>query len=209
MKRKVTSLAMAGVIGIGGLTAGAVLAPAIASAATGDSSTGAAVRDRVTEIKNALAGLVKDGTLTQAQADKVATTLDQKLPQGGHGGHGFGRPNLDTAASALGMTEDQLGQQLQSGKSLADVAKSKNVSVNTLLSKLVTAAQNDLAAAVKAGRLTQAQADSLKTDLQARITEMVNRQGFGRGGHGRHGDDDGNVPTPSPSSSTSGTTSST
>jgi len=209
MQRKVTSLAMAGVIGIGGLTAGAVLAPAIASAATGDSTPGAAVRDRVTEIKNALAGLVKDGTLTQAQADKVATTLDQKLPRGGHGGRGFGRPNLDTAASALGMTEDQLVQQLQSGKSLADVAKSKNVSVNTLVSKLVTAAQNDLAAAVKAGRLTQAQADSLKTDLQVRITEMVNRQGFGRGGHGHHGDDDGNVPSPAPSSSTSGSTSST
>jgi hypothetical protein len=78
-----------------------------------------------------------------------------------------------------------------------------------LVSKLVTAAQSDLAAAVKAGRLTQAQADSLKTDLQARITEMVNRQGFGRGGHGHHGDDDGNVPGPAPSSSTSGSTSST
>src|SRR4051812_34024660 len=116
MQRKVTSLAMAGVIGIGGLTAGAVLAPAIASAATGDSTAGAAVRDRVTEIKNALAGLVKDGTLTQAQADKVATTLDQKLPRGGHGGHGFGRPNLDTAARPPGMDADPAGAPVPGGE---------------------------------------------------------------------------------------------
>jgi hypothetical protein len=210
MQRKVTSLAMAGVFGVAGLTAGAVLAPAVASAASGDTTAAAAVRDRVSEIKEALAGLVKDGTLTQAQANKVATTLDQKLPRGGHGGHGghgFGRPHLDAAASALGMTEDQLVQQLQSGKSLADVAKAKNVSVDTLVSKLVTAAQTDLAAAVKAGRLTQAQADSLKTDLKARVTDMVNRQGFGRGGHRGHDDDDapnpGSSSTPSTSSSAS------
>ena len=207
MQRKVTSLTMAGVFGVAGLTAGAVLAPAVASAASGDTTAGAAIRDRVSEIKDALAGLVKDGTLTQAQANKVATTLDQKLPHGRHGGRGFGRPDLDAAASALGMTEDQLVRQLQSGKSLADVAKAKHVSVDTLVSRLVTAAQSDLADAVKAGRLTQAQADFLKTDLKARITETVNRQGFGRGGHGRHGDDDAPDPgwrsTPSTSSSTS------
>ncbi len=74
MKRtRASGLVLAGVMGMAGLGVGVVIAPAAASAATSGSTT-QAVTGRLTSIKNALTGLVTDGTITQAQADKVAST---------------------------------------------------------------------------------------------------------------------------------------
>lgn len=180
MRPKTRTVVAAGALAAASL---GILAPAAIAASSDGTTVTGAVSDRVTKIKDALKGLVSDGTLTQAQADKVATTLADKLPppggpggRGGPGGHGHGfGPGLEAAASALGLTEDQLRTELRSGKSLADVAKAKGVSVDTLISKLVAAAKAKIAERVKAGELTQAQADERLADLKERITDMVNR----------------------------------
>ncbi|MEP7369702.1 MAG: hypothetical protein ABI662_08610, partial [Dermatophilaceae bacterium] len=136
---------------------------------------------------------------TKAQADKVASTLDSKLPKAGPGGLGrhFGRfggmgmrmrETEDAAAKALGMTADQLHTAMEGGKSLAAVAKAKGVSVTTVVKAMVASAQGQLATAVKDGKLTQAQADKLKTSLTQRITDRVNEvRPEGGPGHGRRG----------------------
>lgn len=201
---RVPALVVAGAVGLAGLGVGVVIGPAAASAAT--SSATHAVTDRVTAIKDALAGLVKDGTLTQAQADKVATTLDDKLPVRGPHGPGMVREGLDDAAKVIGISGDELRTQLQSGKSLAEVAKSHGVSEDTLVTRLVASAKSHLADAVKAGRLTQAQADRMTADLSARITRMVtSTPRFG--GPGRHGGPDGRWSEP-PNGSGSGSSTS-
>jgi hypothetical protein len=216
---RTSGLVLAAAVGLAGVGIGAAMGPVGASAAT---ATTQAVTDRVTAIKNALAGLVKDGTLTQAQADKVATTVDGALPRGGSGGFGRhgglgrhgGRGDLDTAASVLGMTRDELRTALESGKTLAQVAQGKNISQATLIDKLVAAEKTRIAAEVKAGRLTQAQVDSLTADLTARVTERVTSTRpmmAGRGHHRQDGYGGGTPPTPpapgsTPSSSGSGTT---
>jgi hypothetical protein len=200
MKTRAPALVLAAAVGVAGLGIGATIGPAGAVAAT--SSATQAVTDRVTAIKNALAGLVKDGTLTQAQADKVATTLDSTLPERGFGGHGMGLgrhgmrlgAGLDEVADIIGVTKKELRTELRSGKTLAEIAKTKGISQDTLVSKLVAAAKTRIAAEVKAGRLTQARADAITKDLSARITEMVTRSGpMGMRGHHRfgNGDDDG------------------
>ena len=181
----------AGLILTGVLATGAVGAVAItpASATTSDN----VVTSRLAHIKSALSGLVKDGTLTAAQADKVAGALDSQPPMGGRGGRGsmgggFGGMGMnqshDAAAKALGMTSDELYAAVQSGKSLADVAKDQKVSVDSLVKAMVADAKADLAAAVKAGTMTQAQADTMKSSLTERITNQVNgvRVGGGMGG---------------------------
>jgi hypothetical protein len=180
----------AGLILTGVLATGAIGAVAMtpASATTSDN----VVTSRLAHIKSALTGLVKDGTLTQAQADKVAGTLDSQPPMagmGGRGGRGGGggmgmTQSHDAAAKALGMTSDELYAAVQSGKSLADVAKDQKVSVDSLIKAMVADAQGDLAAAVKAGTMTQAQADTMKSTLTERITDQVNgvRTGGGMGG---------------------------
>ena len=207
----------AGLILTGVLATGAIGAVAMtpASATTSDN----VVTSRLAHIKSVLSGLVKDGTLTQAQADRVAGTLESQPPMAGMGGRG-GRGGMgggggmgmvqshDAAAKALGLTSDELYTAVQGGKSLADVAKDQEVSVDSLVKAMVADAEGDLAAAVKAGTMTQAQADTMKSSLTERITDQVNGVRAG-GGMGRVARGAGLAPsTGSTSGSTSGTPSS-
>lgn len=204
MKTKAGNLVLATALGLGGLTTGLVVAPAIASAATTQATTTEAVGDRLTKIKSALSGLVTDGTISQEQADKVATTLDEALPQrgdgpGGHGpgGRHGGRHGVEAATAALGVTPQELRTALREGKSLADVAESKGVAKDTLVAAMVEEAKAHLAEKVTAGRLTQAEADTRLAELTTKITEQVDRKG-GPGRPGRGGER-GDDPAPAPS----------
>ena len=108
-----------------------------------------------------------------------------------HGGHG---DDLDAAATYLGTTTSDLLTQLQAGKTLAQIAGSKTPG---LIAALVAHEKQEIADAVKAGRLTQAQADQIAPTLTQRFTDLVNgvrpagRPGFGpgHGPRGGHGDD--------------------
>lgn len=180
MRKKLIIATAAGVLTLGGV---AVAVPVLA-----DTDGETSVVDR---IKSALSGLVDDGSLTQEQADEVATTLsDAGLGHGGH--HGGDRIGLETAADALGLTEAELRTALEpDGTSLADVAQDQGVDVGTLVDALVQAQQDRIAQAVEDGRLTQAEADQRLADLEARVTERVNSDDPVRGHHGRgrQGDD--------------------
>ena len=83
-------------------------------------------------------------------------------------------PKLDAAATYLGMTEAQLRTELRSGKTLAQIAKAHGKTAEGLVQALVDAAEKKLDAAVKAGRLTRAEADEMLTGLKERITDFVN-----------------------------------
>ncbi len=152
----------------------------------------------VSKLKDALEGAavdqvnqaVKDGKLTQAQADAIIARINSgDLGSGlgfgrgfgpgmgfGFGGHMGGFAGIDmlaTAATYLGVTEAQLQTQLQAGKSLADVAKATSgKSVSGLEDALVAAATK----AVNANtNLTADQKTQILADLKARIDDMVTR----------------------------------
>ena len=84
---------------------------------------------------------------------------------------------LEAAAGYLGLTETQLRTELEGGKSLAQVAKDQNKSVDGLVNALFVDAKGKLDAAVSAGRLTNAQETEMLGVLKDRITNMVNRTG--------------------------------
>ena len=139
---------------------------------------------------------LKAGRLTQQQADmlkaRVKTGGGLGLPLfGGHGpGFHHGGPpfaGLDAAAKYLGLTEAQLRMQLRSGKTLEQVAKAQNKSVDGLKQAMLADAKQHLDADVKAGRLTQSQADKVLADLSQRLDNLI-QNGFGRGpdGDGDH-----------------------
>ena len=75
---------------------------------------------------------------------------------------------LDGAATYLGLTEDKLREQLQAGKSLADVAKATSgKTVEGLKAAIKDAPVKQLDQAVKDGKLTAAQRDKIVSALDA------------------------------------------
>ena len=146
-----------------------------------------------TAMKNRIDQAVKDGRLTQAEATRLKAAIDrQSVPMLGpgfrhHGGPGhFGRGHrgLESAAKYLGMTEAALRTQLESGKTLAQVARDRNKPVDGLVDALVAEKRTRIQADVKAGRLTQAEANEFVQGLKARVTDMVNGRFAPRFGHG-------------------------
>jgi hypothetical protein len=71
---------------------------------------------------------------------------------------------LKTAADTLGMTPAELRTELQSGKSIADVAKEKNVDVQKVVDALVAEAKSRLETEI--GKLPD------------QMTKVVNRKGI-------------------------------
>jgi hypothetical protein len=205
MRMKLATYALAGALGLTGVAGAVLVAPAVSHAATGDS---AALERRVSSLKDALKGLVGNGTITQAQADQVASTLAASRPEdlGGHRGHGGGGRGAHLEAlSSLGITAQEVRVAAAAGKKLAQLAQEQGVSQDKLVSTLVAAGKARLADAVADGRLTQAEADEKAADLEARVrkhlAEPVRAKGGHRGGH--HGpDSDAATPPSEPGSQT-------
>ena len=100
----------------------------------------------------------------------------------GVGGRGFGANGIGgaqnslvaIAAKDLNVNVTDLVAQLQGGKSIADVAKEKSVSTDTIVNDFVAAHQAQLKSAVDAKQLTQTEADAMlalaKAHAQAQLT---------------------------------------
>jgi hypothetical protein len=69
----------------------------------------------------------------------------------------------DVAAKALGITAAELRKDIVNGQTLQDIAKSKNVDVQTVIAAIQTASKADIAQAVKDGVLTQAEATAMES----------------------------------------------
>lgn len=143
-----------------------------------------------TALKDRVDAAVAAGRITKAEGDaiKQRITGDSFPLLGGlHRGFGhkgsFGRP--EAAAGYLGMTEAQLRTELEGGKSLAQVAKDHNKSVDGLVNALVADVKQKLDAAVSSGRLTKERETEMLGALKDRITGMVNQTGGMRGPHFR------------------------
>ncbi|HEV7774425.1 MAG TPA: hypothetical protein VGO48_14185 [Conexibacter sp.] len=199
-------------VAIGAAVALAVAGGGVAyGAATGNDQRDALLRDAAGrlnvspgELRSALEGAfgdqldqaVKDGKLTQQQADQIKQHVKQDgLPLGGPGGpggpgmmggpgHGPFEAGLSAAADYLGLTRAKLARQLQSGKSLADVARAQGKSVDGLEQALVDEAKTRLDRAVADGKLTSDQRDQILREVQEHVADLVN--GRAPGPLGRH-----------------------
>ena len=169
----------------------------IADATDGKSSSGL-IDALVTAEQAELAAAVTAGTITQAQADQITATLKDRFTNMVNGtmpsrGGYRGGPASASAAAAISPQRRRISASaratlqadLQSGKTLAQIADATNgKSSSGLIDALVTAEQAELAAAVTAGTITQAQADQITATLKDRFTNMVNGTRPLRGGYG-------------------------
>jgi hypothetical protein len=104
------------------------------------------------------------------------------FPGGGHRMRGLGPEELDAAAGVLGMTGDELSAELQSGKTLADVATEQGVAIEDVQAAIREVHQQEMLArinqAVADGSMTQDKADWLKLGLEK---GYMDGPGFGIG----------------------------
>ncbi len=147
---------------------------------------------------------VKDGKLTQDQANHIKDVSKNGAGGFGFGGPGFhlggpgprggngmlgpkgvGGPDLEEAAKVLGVTSAELKTQLQAGKSIATIAKDKNVDLKKVKDALLASAKTRLDEAVKNGKMTQAQADQAYQNAGTQLDNFLNNTGFMGGRRGR------------------------
>lgn len=133
---------------------------------------------------------VQQGELTAEEANERKANLPERItrlvnegkPRGG-GPHGRG-PKLEAAAEALGVSEEDLREQLRDGKAIAQVAEDRDVDKQAVIDAMVAAATERIDQKVREGDLTAEEANERKADLEERITTLVN-EGPRRNGEGR------------------------
>lgn len=169
-----------------------------------------------------LSDLVKKGTLTQAQVDALNAAV--AAARTAHDAERAAEKTVRDAeraafealiAKTIGVDAAVIKTRLAAGETLGAIAGSKKAA---LIDVLVADHTKRIDAAVVAGKLTAAQATTMKAGLVARVTAEVDSvrgpkggPGMGdhkgpKGGKGGHGPRDGM--TPPPAGTTSGTTAS-
>jgi hypothetical protein len=152
--------------------------------------------------ENRIDEAVQDGTLSDGQADALRQRLEDGavpllgapfLRRPGH--HGFGHRrlgprlgfrDLSAAADHLGVTEEELRDELRDGKTLADVAEDEGKTVDGLVDAIVAATTEKLDEEVADGRLTKEQRDAIVAGLEARTRAFVERARPAPPGFGPH-----------------------
>ncbi len=153
-------------------------------------------QDRQGAFGDVLAQLVKDGKITQAQADQITkrlashpltscSGLNVKKFTGLASGQflkQYRTAIFSEVAQGLKLTPDQLMAQLKAGQSLNDVAQAQHVSQTDLRNLVSKAITDELGKAVSAGTLTQAQSDAYQKMLQQhpQILDKLLSRHFGK-----------------------------
>ena len=149
-------------------------------------------------VASVLATLVKDSTITQAQADKITAALT--AARAAHEANEASKRGILEAeraarqsliATTIGKSTAEIQSALASGQSLGAIAGDKRTA---LITALVADHTKKIDAAVTAGKITAAQATTMKANLTAHVTAQVDAvrpamgPGMGMGGHkGGHG----------------------
>jgi hypothetical protein len=139
---------------------------------------------RIDQVEQAL----QDGKLTQEEADAAKEAIESGEARGfgpgfgprgggfGHHGHGHrGALGLDAAAAYLGLSQDELRTELDSGKSLSIVAGEKGKSIDGLKQAMLEDATAKLDEAVAAGRITSEQKSAMLERLSAMVDRVIER----------------------------------
>lgn len=134
---------------------------------------------------------VKNNKITTEQANQLKQNIKQKidswdgkLPFFGFKdkalGKGFlGFDMMSDIASVLGMTKDELLNELKNGKTLQDILKAKNISEQDFKNKLIALQTARIDKLLSDGKITKDQADRMKEAIKTRITNWDLSKNFG------------------------------
>ncbi|MFZ5632508.1 MAG: DUF2680 domain-containing protein [Bacillota bacterium] len=122
--------------------------------------------------KQMLDEAVQQGRMTQEQADKIAARKSGNF--GWFGGiHGKnndrGRYMGKDAEKILGITPDQLKEELKSGKTWQQILSDHGLTIEQFQQKMLENKKEALAKAVSEGKMTQEQADKMIKRMEQRL----------------------------------------
>src|SRR5262249_14597805 len=150
-RRRWIAAIAAGAVLAGGVVGGVAVAEgSLADALNAEAGTSLTAADVQAALKDLfrerLDSAVAAGRLTQAEADQLLRQFDQGALRDDLGpvfdGSELGGPELvqadilSAAASVLGLSQDELRAQLQSGKTLAQVAQNRGVARDTVVAAI-------------------------------------------------------------------------
>jgi hypothetical protein len=144
---------------------------------------------------------VADGKITQEEADKIKEKIESGdgpflFPFGHHGrggpgfdGHPFmrgfivgfaGMDVIKQTADYLGVDRQTVIDGLQNGQSLAQIAEANGKTADGLSSYINDQLKSKLDEAVANNRITQERADSILSNAQEHIDDVINNTGVGK-----------------------------
>ena len=209
MRKTVAAATMAASLTLGGAAGAVLFVPSLSGAQTDETTTdetaGEESRDHDGFLADALAPLVTDGTITQAQADEVIEALREARPERAFGHHRFHA--AQAVLDVLGIEADALRDALAGGQTLAEVAEANGTTAQAVIDAMVGEAEERLDQAVEDGRLTEDEAADKLAEITEHVTGVVNgdiEPAFGHRGPGGHrfgGHRGGDMPVDEPTDS--------
>ena len=121
--------------------------------------------------KQMLDEAVQQGKMTQAQADKMATDQNEFFFDGFHEKGGV--HNNGDVAKILGITQDQMKSELQSGKKFSDIISEHGLTADQFHQKMLDLKKQKLAQEVTDGKITQEQADQMIQGMEQHKDKSV------------------------------------
>ncbi|MDO5712758.1 MAG: hypothetical protein Q4P32_13615 [Micrococcales bacterium] len=168
------------VVGVAMAGAAAVAVPAFAAQPTpggtpipAATATPSVPKDGAGGLKTSLDTLVRNATITQAQADKIRTQSQTDRAARRGEGDGPGDHGRHGGMGRMGMGGNRMGTR--GGELLTTAAKTLGLSADVLRTQLQTKSLGEIADAQKVPRATlkAALTKSLSTGLEARVEEML------------------------------------
>jgi uncharacterized protein YidB (DUF937 family) len=128
------------------------------------------------------------GSAVAGAATTATSAVTQTVNPGGGGGRAWLKAHRKeiraeagkTVASTIGISTDELKQDLKNGQSVAEIATAHGVDPQTVATALVTKVDGAVDKAVTDGKLSQTRADTIKAKAPTVIDKAINHH---RGDH--------------------------
>ncbi|GMA51011.1 hypothetical protein GCM10025857_23680 [Alicyclobacillus contaminans] len=152
------------------------------------------ISDLKADLQSKLDQAVQSGKLTSAQEQKILSNFDAQEKKfveqkGGvaakNSGQRMAFNALSELTSILNIDQATLKADLQAGQSIAQIAESKGISEDTLISDLQADLQSKLDQAVQSGKLTSTAEQKILSNFASKAKQMLEHTGTFQGGKGR------------------------
>ena len=131
------------------------------------------------------------GMMYGAGTNNYPSTTTMNNGSGMYMGNGYGMYNgimmgggdpMHEAAQLLGMTDQDLYNQMMGGKSVVQIAAEKGITEQQLMNSMMASRRSMFDQAVQQGQMTRMYADTMLTMINTNLQAMMNMQGYGSGG---------------------------